>query len=111
VIAVSGIDEQKIICPFCKKEPEFWVCDFERGRCWLLSDRYLASKRMYSRHVVYEGRFKGNIPELEGIELVRCKCTSETHPPGSSTYVKVLRKMKDFRRKEGINFNSGGTGQ
>jgi len=112
VISVSGIDEQKIICPYCKKEPEFWVCDFEPiGRCWLLSDRYLVSKGIYSRHVVYEGRFKENIPELENIELIRCKCTYKTHPPGSGIYERVLRKMKDFREKEGINFNSGGTGQ
>jgi len=108
---LSGIDEQKIKCPFCKKEPEFWICDFDYGRSWLLSDRYLKAKSIFSRHVIFEKKLESRNSELDNIEAVSCKCRSESYLPGSAIYVKVLRKMKEFRAKEGINFNSGGTGQ
>jgi len=108
---LSGIDEQKIECPSCGKEPEFWICDFDWGRCWLLSDRYMESKSVFSRHVVFEKRLENHNLKLDNIVMVSCKCRYETHLPGSDIYVKVLCKMKDFREKEGINFNNGGTGQ
>lgn len=111
MITVSGIDEQKMICPFCKKEPDYWICNFEVGQCWLLSDRYLASKAMYSCHVIYENRLKKRMPKLDSILMIRCHCSQKTHIPGSNIYEKVLLKMRGFREKEGINFNSGGTGQ
>lgn len=111
MIVVSGIDEQKIICPICKKEPDYWICNFEIGQCWLLSNRYLALKPIYSRHVVYESRLKERMPELDRIKTIRCSCSQKMHIPESNIYVKVLRKMKEFREREGINFNSGGTAQ
>lgn len=111
MISMSGIDEQKIKCPFCKKEPEFWICDCDYGRSWLLSDRYLAAKSIFSRHVIFERKLESRNLALDSIEAVSCKCRHEAYPPGSGIYEKVLRKMKDFRAKEGINFNNGGTGQ
>ena len=109
---MSGIDEQILdvpLCPKCGKQSNYWIGDFRRGQCWLLSDRYMNKHDIYGTHVIYESSFKNNLQNLDTVETFRCHCSHTLYGPDADIYRRILYNMEAFREKEGITFNSGGT--